>query len=228
MDTDIVSLCEKFPAAPRYLSQVYLLLRENEPVVGVRISERLGVTPSSVTQTLKRLEQRGLLQREPSRGYTLTDSGMRLAKHYISRHYLLERLLVDELGVAWDVADDEAERLQMVLSTTLEHHIAKRLGHPDTCPHGNPFPGSEREAYLLHAPTLTDADAGDRVRVIRVTEEGEAVDGLLRFCYEQRLMLGSVLTVGAHSATVLRARFGDDDIDIPLDFARHIRVEPAT
>ncbi len=227
MDTDIVSLCEQFPAAPRYLSQVYLILRENEPVVGARIGERLGVTPSSVTQTLKRLEQRGLLSREQSRGYTLTDTGERLAKHYISRHYLLERLLVDELGVAWDVADDEAERLQMVLSTTLEHHIAKRLGHPDTCPHGNPFPGSERESYLLHAPALTDSAPGDHVRVIRVTEEGEAVDGLLRFCYEQRMMLGSKLTVGTRNATVLRARFKDDDIDIPLDFARHIRVESA-
>lgn len=112
MVDDPFLLSRKFPAAPAYLIQLFLFDRDGIPVVGSRISERLGVSPSAVTQSLKRLAEQGIVTNEGGRGFSLTPEGRVLAQRIVSRHYLLERLLVDQLDVAWDVADEEAEYLQ--------------------------------------------------------------------------------------------------------------------
>ena len=113
--------------ANEYLIQTYLMLRERRPVVGARIAERIGVSAAAVSQALKRLEQRKLLVLDPDDGVQLTRRGTRQAEHTIRRHYLLERLLVDELGFDWVDVDEEADKLEHSLSPRLEEHLFERL-----------------------------------------------------------------------------------------------------
>lgn len=224
MSDDPFHLSQKFPAAPNYLIQMYLFQREGQPVVGSRVSERLGVSAAAVTQSMGRLAARGLVRHDAVRGFSLTAEGRTMAERVVSRHYLVERLLVDELDVPWDVADEEAVHLQGSLTPRLESILTERLGHPQTCPHGNPFPGSPDESTILAAPPLTTLETGTSGRLLRVTEEGELVGGLLAFCSENGLQLGVELVVlGRGHDSVMVSRSGAS-LEVPTGYARHICI----
>lgn len=219
MVNDPFVLSRKFPAAPAYLVQLYLFDRDGIPVVGSRISERLGVSPSAVTQSLKRLEEQRIVTRDSGRGFALTSEGRALAERIVSRHYLLERLLVDQLQVDWDVADEEAELLQGSLTDRLEQILFDRLGRPQTCPHGNPFPGATREPEILASPPLTSFRPGAHVRLVRVTELGEMEPGLLKYCSDTGLRVGSRLELVSMERDQVTVRLEGNLQRIPRAFA---------
>src|SRR6056297_2604220 len=175
-------LHHKFPAAADYLTQIFLIERDYREVSNLRLSERMGVSKPAVSQSIKRLVKLGLALQESYGGIQLTAEGRRIAQEVLERHYLLEHVLVDMLGYPWEKSDREAKQLQVIISRDLKEHLKQKLGGPDTCPHGNPFPDSPRERELIEAPRLVHALAGSDVKILRITEEGEDVEGLLDFC----------------------------------------------
>lgn len=213
-----------------YLTQLYLLLRESRPVIGARIAERMGVSPPAVTQALKRLAQHGLAVLDPDDGLRLTPRGRAQAERTIRRHYLLERLLVDELGFDWVDVDEEADRLEHSLSPRLEEHLFERLGRPTTCPHGNPFPGSHDERRLLDARRLSEVEQGAITTILRITEEAEENSDLMRLLHTNRLLPGTTvkLTHVTDEELVLE-RSGKatnaEMVTISQDLARFVRVD---
>jgi DtxR family Mn-dependent transcriptional regulator len=212
-----------------YLIQLYLMLRERRPVVGARIAERIGVSAAAVSQGLKRLEQRKLVVQDPDDGVRLTQRGTVQAEHTIRRHYLLERLLVDVLGFDWVDVDEEADKLEHSLSLRLEEHLFERLGRPTTCPHGNPFPGSPDERRLLDAPRLTGAHAGERTEILRITEEAEENEELMRRLDQDHLVPGTRITVSSVSdaEVVFRKDSTGQEVTLPSGYARYVRVDTA-
>ena len=212
-----------------YLIQLYLLLRERRRVVGARIAERIGVSSAAVSQALKRLEQRKLVVQDPEDGVRLTERGTEQAENTIRRHYLLERLLVDVLGVVWVDVDEEADRLEHSLSPRLEEHLFEQLGRPTTCPHGNPFPGSPDERKLLDAPRLTVVSAGEKTSILRITEEAEENEELMRRLDQDKLVPGTRITVSSVSEAevVFRKDSTGQEISLPTAYARYVRVENA-
>lgn len=213
--------------ANEYLIQIYLLLRERRPIVGARIAERIGVSAAAVSQGLKRLEQHKLVVLDPDDGVRLSQLGTEQAEHTIRRHYLLERLLVDELGFDWVDVDEEADNLEHSLSPRLEEHLYERLGRPTTCPHGNPFPGSADERRLLDAPRLSEVGPGDRTVIIRITEEAEENDELMRRLDQDRLVPGTKIIVSSISEVeiIFRKDGSDREIALPISYARNVRIE---
>ena len=119
-------------AQGEYLIRIYTTLREASRVVGSRLAERLGVSASAVTQAFQRMERQDLAIIDEDRGIQLTAEGRSIAESIIRRHYLLERLLVDNLGYDWADANDEAENLEQTLSPKLEDYLYERLGRPTT------------------------------------------------------------------------------------------------
>jgi DtxR family transcriptional regulator, Mn-dependent transcriptional regulator len=128
-----------------YLEQIYRLSMENDEVTTTDLAKSLKVSPASVTGMLKRLSERGLIHYQPYHSITLTDEGRRVALRIIRRHGLLERLLTDVLGLPWHLADVEASRLEHHMSSDVEERLASFLGHPRTCPHGQPIDWSEAD-----------------------------------------------------------------------------------
>ena len=128
----------------------------------------------------------------------LTVEGSRVADDIYRRHALAEWLLTTVLGISWAESDSEALRLQACISPRVEAALDALLGHPETCPHGNPID----EATALRRPPgepLGDVPSGARVTVYRITEEAEDDAGLLSYLEARGIRPGSEVTVLARS-----------------------------
>jgi DtxR family Mn-dependent transcriptional regulator len=134
------------------------------------IAERLGVSAASASSMVKKLDGLGIVEHVPYRGVGLTERGMSIALEVLRHHRLLERFLVEELGVPWDRVHDEAEILEHHISEDLEELIAAKLGHPTIDPHGDPIPTADLK--LVEPPTLSmdSLDIGATGRFVRVSD----------------------------------------------------------
>jgi DtxR family Mn-dependent transcriptional regulator len=134
------------------------------------LAERLGVSAASASSMVKKLDGLGIVEHVPYRGVGLTERGMSVALEVLRHHRLLERFLVEELGVPWDRVHDEAEVLEHHLSEDLEELIAAKLGHPTIDPHGDPIPSADLK--IVEPPTLAmdGLEIGATGRFVRVSD----------------------------------------------------------
>src|SRR5206468_5765089 len=159
-------------AVQDYLKAIYALESAGDRVTTSALAQRMGVSPPSATAMTKRLDELGLVERLPYRGVALTDGGRRNALEVLRHHRLLERYLVDRLGLSLDEVHAEAELLEHALSEELEARIDEDLGYPTHYPHGDPIP--DRELRLIHGEgggrTLLDLEPGSRGSIARVPD----------------------------------------------------------
>ena len=192
------------------------LAEEGVPVIQARIAERLGRSAPSVSEMLDRLTEEGYVTRE-GRRLSLTDSGTALAEKVVRKHRLAERLLVDVIGLEWHKVHREAGRWEHVISDDVEARLVELLGDPATCPHGNPIPGSHSTAPSVPTRPLAEVGSGERVRLLRISEEVELNLGSLTLLDEGGFIPGVVATVGGHGA--------DGSVEVAVDGgAEAIRV----
>jgi DtxR family transcriptional regulator, Mn-dependent transcriptional regulator len=186
-------------AVQDYLKAIYVLESAGERVTTSALARRMGVSAPSATAMTKRLDELGLVERLPYRGVALTDEGRRGALEVVRHHRLLERYLVNRLGLALDEVHAEAELLEHALSEELEAKIDEELGFPTHDPHGDPIP--DRELRLVHGESrsLLDLEPGARGSIARVPD-GDSE--LLRYLGE----LG--LVPDAHVEMLAQAPFG--------------------
>jgi DtxR family Mn-dependent transcriptional regulator len=124
-----------------YLRTIYELEEENIFPLRARISERLGHSGPTVSQTVGRMERDGLVVVEGDRHLALTAEGRSKAVHVMRKHRLAERLLADVIGLDWALVHEEACRWEHVMSESVERRIIELLEHPTMSPYGNPIPG---------------------------------------------------------------------------------------
>ena len=123
-------------------------------------AEALGVSPGTVTATIKRLADRGVVDHKPYRGVELTAVGRRAAVAAIRRHRIVERFLADMLGYAWNEADRLAGSFEHDLPQEVEDRLFVALDRPSTCPHGFPIPEPEM-VDIPDMPPLYALEPGD-------------------------------------------------------------------
>ena len=157
-------------AVQDYLKAIYALESAGERVTTSALAARMGVSAPSATAMMKRLAELGLVERAPYRGVSLTEDGRLGALEVLRHHRLLERYLVDRLGLSLDQVHAEADRLEHALSEELEAKIDAELGYPTHDPHGDPIPDRELRVSESGRRTLCDFEAGDRVTVSRVPD----------------------------------------------------------
>ena len=124
------------------------------------LADALGVSPGTVTATIKRLAERDLAEHKPYRGVLLTPLGRRVAVGAIRRHRIVERFLADMLGYAWNEADRLAGSFEHDLPQEVEDRLYLALHRPATCPHGFPIPAPEM-LDIPELPPLYDLEPGD-------------------------------------------------------------------
>jgi DtxR family Mn-dependent transcriptional regulator len=177
---------EYHPAFEEYCEAIWELHEDDIDVIRIRIAERLGVSRPAVSEMIRRMEAEGLIVIGDT--ISLTPTGVSLAEAVVRRHRLAERFLTDMLGLSWSDAHDEAGKWEHVISQPVEEALARVLGDPTTCPHGNPIPGA---AYAApDAVSLGGVAPGSRFTVTRIPEELEFEPGMLDFLEENSLVPG--------------------------------------
>jgi len=91
-------------------------------------------------QLLHEVESSGLIAVELAGRVSLTSKGRAQAAPIIRRHRLAERLFRDTFAIGDPEADSEACKFEHIISPELDEKICTFLGHPRSCPHGNPIP----------------------------------------------------------------------------------------
>jgi DtxR family transcriptional regulator, Mn-dependent transcriptional regulator len=183
-------------AVQDYLKAIYVLESVGERVTTSALAARMGVSAPSATAMTKRLAELGLAERAPYRGVALTEEGRRGALEVLRHHRLLERYLVDRLGLSLDEVHAEAELLEHALTEELEAKIDAELGFPTHDPHGDPIPDRDLRVSTGRDRTLVDLEPGEPASVSRVPDGDPE---LLRYLAELGLVPGSVVEVVAHA-----------------------------
>ena len=199
---------EFHPPVEEYLETMLSLAEEGIPVIQARIAERLGRSAPSVSEMLERLIDDGYVSRQ-GRRLDLTESGRALAEKVVRKHRLAERLLVDVIGLEWHKVHREAGRWEHVISDDVEARLVDLLGDPATCPHGNPIPGSGSVTAPVSTRPLAEVGSGERVRLVRISEEVELNLGSLTLLGEGGFIPGVVAVVGQ--------RDGDDNLEVQVE-----------
>jgi DtxR family Mn-dependent transcriptional regulator len=142
-----------------------------EKVSTKMLAEKLGVSASTASESIRKLAEQGLVDHEKYGAVTLTESGRRAALRMVRRHRLLEAFLVNELGYSWDEVHDEAEVLEHAVSDRLVARIDAKLGYPQRDPHGDPIPGSDGQVPTPPARQLWACEDGDAGTVARISDK---------------------------------------------------------
>jgi DtxR family Mn-dependent transcriptional regulator len=182
------------PTIEDYLHTVYNMSREGRTVIAARLTEKMGVAAPTAWATVQRMQRDGLVKLSPRKEITLSDAGLEAAKSIMRRHRLTECLLVDILGLDWHEAHEEAHRIEHAISPRVEARILEVLGHPTTCPHGNPIPGHNHEPPPATV-TLNTLSEGDEVSMESILEDAEEDRELLRYLQKNGLVPGARLNV---------------------------------
>lgn len=156
------------PAHEDYLKAIYALQAQGVRVNNSALAGHLAVTPASTTNMVKRLAELELVSYTPYQEMRLTEAGEKVALEVLRHHRLLELYLHQKLRLPWEQVHAEAERLEHVLSETLEDAIAAALENPTIDPHGDPIPSKDGHIEPVSGVALTQAADNTPCRIVRV------------------------------------------------------------
>lgn len=122
------------------------------------IADVLGFNPGTVTEMLKKLDEKGLIHYQKHKAVTLTQVGKKEAIKVIRKHRLWEYFLVHKLNYKWDEVHAIAEQMEHVQSNDLIDRIDDFLGNPKFCPHGDPIPNKQGKFENVKVILLSSAD----------------------------------------------------------------------
>ena len=217
-------------AAQEYLLALRVMAVDGARVTAAQVGRHLDVSTQAASEMFRRLTSDGLVAHAESRDLGLTDAGRAAADAIFRRHALLEWLLISVIGLGWAESDEEAARLQGAISPRVEARLDEMLGHPETCPHGNPIDA----ATALRRPPgvpLSSLEAGEHATVYRITEIAEEDKALLSYLEARALRPGARITVLARSESLdsmtLEGPRGRATLGLrPAGLLRAIRGEP--
>lgn len=139
-----------------YIKSIYALQAKTEKVNTNSLASHLNTTAASVTDMLKKLKLKKLLEYKRYYGFRLNEAGNKEALKIIRRHRLWEFFLVTKLGMEWDKVHAVAEELEHVSSIELIKKLDQYLGQPKIDPHGDPIPDERGEVPELKQVALNN------------------------------------------------------------------------
>ena len=186
-----------------------------EKVSTKMLAERIGVSASTASESIRKLADQGLVDHEKYGAVTLTEAGRKAALAMVRRHRLMETFLVRMLGYSWDEVHDEAEVLEHAVSDRMLDRIDAKLGYPKRDPHGDPIPAADGHVPTPDARQLSVCEDGATGTVARISD---ADPEMLRYFDSVGITLDSRLMVlarrdfaGIISVAIKPAEAREDD-----------------
>ena len=156
------------------------------------IAKKLDTKASSVTDMVKKLDEKELLVYKKYQGVSLTDLGRKTAAGVVRKHRLWEVFLVEKLNFSWDEVHDVAEQLEHIKSAKLIDELDTFLGFPKTDPHGDPIPDKDGTFHKIEKrllSTLKEKESGVCVGVNDSSSE------FLKYLDKNNISLGKKIEV---------------------------------
>lgn len=176
-----------------YLKAILQLERfSREGVSTNAIAEQMHTKASSVTDMLKKLADKKLVNYVKYQGVTLTDKGRKAAAGIIRKHRLWEVFLVEKLDFSWDEVHEVAEQLEHIESDKLVDRLDKHLNFPKFDPHGDPIPSKEGTFPVRDKVLLSELKKGDSGICVGVKDTSTS---FLKFLDKNEIALGKTIFV---------------------------------
>lgn len=199
-------------------------LSGHDVVAIARLAERLGVTPVSANEMVRRLAEQGLVLHTPYKGVNLTKKGHEVACNVLRRQRLWECFLYDHLKIEWSQVYEFACSLEHATAPEVTEALAGFLGNPKTCPRGNPIPAVDGSFKPLDAIPLSEIKLGETAQVLAVNATATDV---LKYLQEKDILPGrnvKVLEVAPMQGP-LTLRVDHKDVALGLSLAEFVLVK---
>ena len=176
-----------------YVKAIYHLGKSGiKPVSTNAIAEQMDTKPSSVTDMIRKLADKGLIHYKKYMGVSLTEIGTKTALALVRKHRLWEVFLVDKLDFSWDEVHDVAEQLEHIKSDKLIDQLDKHLGFPEVDPHGDPIPSKNGEFKKSVKKLLNEIPVGTSGVCVGVKDSSPP---FLKFLDKNKIALGDAILV---------------------------------
>lgn len=176
-----------------YLKTIFHLTTiSNTEVSTNAIAQKTETKASSVTDMLKKLAEKELINYKKYQGVSLTEKGKLSAKMIVRKHRLWEVFLVEKLNFSWDEVHDIAEQLEHIKSEKLINKLDDFLGNPTKDPHGDPIPNAKGQIVNIEKRLLSELSENQIGICVGVKDTSSE---FLKYLDKQEIALGSKIEV---------------------------------
>lgn len=208
-----------------YLKIIYHLSQNTDGAVQTNaIAEKIQTKAASVTDMIKKLADKQLVNYTKYQGVTLTPSGKSTAINIVRKHRLWEVFLVEKLNFKWDEVHDIAEDLEHIKSAALIERLDEFLAFPKSDPHGDPIPDKNGQFDTVPFVKLNKLKALEKGMIMGVSEHSSP---FLKHLEKLDLTLGKKITIteindfdGSVELVVEQKK-----ISVSREVARHILIK---
>ena len=176
-----------------YLKTIYHLRKDDEDYVSTNsIADKIETKASSVTDMLRKLSEKQLVDYVKYKGVKLTNEGVKAAVKVVRKHRLWEVFLVNKLNFSWDEVHEVAEQLEHIKSKKLVAQLDEYLEYPTHDPHGDPIPDGDGNIKLLDKILLANGKENISYKCVGVDDTSTK---FLQYLDKNKIALGSSLKV---------------------------------
>lgn len=193
INIDVVTFSEE-----NYLKAIYHLSKHGTVSVSTNaIAEKMQTKASSVTDMVKKLDEKELVDYVKYQGVSLTEKGRLAATSVIRKHRLWEVFLVNELNFSWDEVHEVAEQLEHIKSEKLTNELDAFLDFPTHDPHGDPIPDKDGNIKATEKVLLSQLEEGQIGICVGVNDSST---DFLKYLDKQNIALGTEIKVVSKEA----------------------------
>jgi len=124
------------PTMEDYLEAIYNLSKEKRSIRVRDIAKKLDVKMPTVTNMLKTLSERDLIDYEKYEYLELTKKGSNIGYNIDKRHQILRTFLADILKIDFDKADEDACKMEHAVSPATLEAFVDFMEFIENCPRG--------------------------------------------------------------------------------------------
>ncbi|MFE3871390.1 metal-dependent transcriptional regulator [Flavobacterium sp. ZS1P70] len=197
-----------------YLKTIYHLTIISDSEISTNaIAEKMETKASSVTDMLKKLAEKDLVNYKKYQGVSLTEKGKLSAKMIVRKHRLWEVFLVEKLDFSWDEVHDIAEELEHIKSEKLINKLDDFLGNPTEDPHGDPIPDVNGRIIKIEKQLLSELHENQIGICVGVKDTSSE---FLKYLDKQGIALGSKIEIIAKESFDLSVKIKVDTNDLTI------------
>ncbi len=203
-----------------YLVKLKRLQEKINPVPLSYLAESLSISPVSVNEMCRKLQDQDLIDYQPYKGASLTQDGDHEAIKILRRHRLWEVFLVEKLDFSYEESHEIADVLEHATTQELADRLDIYLGNPKVNPDGKEIPSIDGERNVIEAFPLSELDIGDSGVCVLDKKEKSIKD----FLRQSGCSKGTLLKLVGKTNNLVLISANEELISISMELAGRIDV----